>query len=93
VPASTDPTPYELSRRMDDVATRLEGIVVRFETQYLRTDVFEAYKAGLRSELSSLDDRLKKVEGRQDWVVRTVGAVIVSGVLGLMFEVGHLVQK
>jgi hypothetical protein len=93
MPASTDPTPYELSRRMDDVATRLEGIVVRFETQYLRTDVFEAYKAGLRSELSSLDDRLKKVEGRQDWVVRTVGAVIVSGVLGVMFEVGHLVQK
>lgn len=93
MPATETPSPYELSRRMDDVATRLETIVVRFETQYLRSDVFEAYKQGLRAELTTLDERLKKVESRQDWVVRTVGAVLVSGVLGVMFEVGKLVQK
>lgn len=91
--ASTGPSPYELGRRMDDVATRLETIVVRFETQYLRTDVFEAYKQGLNAEMLALDRRIKKTEDRQDWMVKTVGAVVVSGVVGLVFEVGKLVQK
>lgn len=78
---------------MDDVATRLETIVVRFETQYLRTDVFEAYKQGLHSEMDALEGRLKKAEDRQDWMVKTVGAVVVSGVVGMVFEVGKLVKK
>lgn len=91
--SSTGPSPYELSRRMDDVATRLETIVVRFETQYLRTDVFEAYKQGLRNEMDALEDRVKKTEDRQDWMVKTVGAVVISGVVGMVFEVGKVVHK
>lgn len=78
---------------MDDVATRLETIVVRFESQYLRTDVFEAYKEGLHSEMLALSDRIKKTESRQDWTVKTVGAVVVSGVVGMVFEVGKFVHK
>lgn len=89
-PVDQQPSPYELGRRMDDVANRLEGIMARFETQFLRAEVFEAYKEYLRSEHRELDERIKKVESRQDWVVRTVGTVLIGAILGAVFALGKV---
>ncbi len=38
----------------------------------------------LQSDIKSLDDRVTKLENANTWLVRTIGALIVTGVIGFI---------
>jgi hypothetical protein len=74
----------DVSRRMDEVVQRMESLALRIETTYVRFDLFEASKQLNETERLQLSTRLDKMESRSEWLIRTVGGVVVSGILGLV---------
>ncbi|WP_276704180.1 hypothetical protein [Romboutsia ilealis] len=38
----------------------------------------------LQSDVKSLDDRVTKLENTNTWLVRTIGAIIITGVIGFI---------
>lgn len=79
----------ELGRRMLDITSRLEGLATRMETTYVRFDLFEASKQLSETERSQLDQRIQKLESRGEWLVRTVGVIIIAALLGLVVTVSR----
>jgi hypothetical protein len=47
------------------------------ESTYVRFDLFEAAKQLSEAEHQQIEDRVEKLESRSEWVIRTVGAVII----------------
>lgn len=86
-PTGGGPTLAEVSRRLDEVASRLEALAVRMESTYVRFDLFEASKELTETERKGFDLRLEKLESRSEWLIRTVGAIIIAAVLGLVISV------
>lgn len=80
----------EVGRRLSEVTARLENLASRMETNYVRFDLFEAAKQLAETERSQLDLRISKLEGRSEWLVRTVGGIIVAALLGLILAAGNL---
>jgi hypothetical protein len=82
------PTIHEVARRVDDIVTRFDRVLMQFETQYVRFDVFVGYKEQQIAGNAAQDDRIRKLEDRQEWLVRTVGAIVLAAVLGLVYSLG-----
>ena len=74
----------ETTRRIDDLVSRLEALSVRLETKYVRFDLFEASKQLAEAERAQINQRLEKMESRSEWLLRLVGGMIVTAVLGLV---------
>lgn len=74
----------EVTRRLDDVTSRLEALAVRMESTYVRFDLFEASKQLAETERGQIIQRLDKMESRSEWLVRTVGGIIIAAILGLV---------
>ena len=74
----------EVTRRLDDVTSRLEALATRMESTYVRFDLFEASKQLQETERLQMSQRIEKLESRSEWLIRTVGAIIISAVLGLV---------
>ena len=74
----------EVTRRLDEVTTRLEALGTRMESTYVRFDLFEASKQLSETERVQMSSRIEKLEARSEWLVRTVGAIVVAAVLGLV---------
>jgi hypothetical protein len=81
--ANDDRTIGEIGRLLDSVLVRLESLVSQLDATYLRKDLFE-------SRMDTVEDRLEKIESRGEWIVRTVGALIIAGVFSAVFVVQHL---
>lgn len=79
----------ELGRRLADITGRLEGLATRMETTYVRFDLFEASKQLSETERAQLDSRISKLEARSEWLIRTVGAMIIAALLGLVVTVSR----
>lgn len=79
----------EVTRRLDDVTVRLEALAVRMESSYVRFDLFEASKQLSETERIQMSNRLDKIESRGEWLVRTVGAILVTAVLGIAFTLAR----
>lgn len=63
MPPDDGPSVGELSRRMTDVFSRFEGLARRLEDgQFVRTDLYNQYKAALDSALLELQRRVSKIE-------------------------------
>lgn len=84
MPASGTPSLGEVSRRLDDVTSRLEALAVRMESTYVRFDLFEASKELQETERKQLEVRVGGLESRSEWLIRTVGAIIIAAVLGVV---------
>jgi hypothetical protein len=82
------PTIAEVARRVDDVVTRFDRVITAFETQYVRFDVFVGYKEQASQANTAQDDRIRKLEDRQEWLVRTVGAIVLAAILGVVYTLG-----
>ena len=94
VSGSPGPTIFEVSRRLDELArrlderersaaderegflARLEAVVVRIEDKYVPRETY-----------LNLVGRVGKLEDRQEWLVRIVGAIIIAAVVGLVVKV------
>lgn len=84
------PTLAEVARRVDDVVSRFDRVITAFETQYVRFDVFVGFKEQQGHVREVLEERLARLESRQEWLVRTIGAVVIAAVLGLVFAAGQV---
>ena len=90
-PENSERTAGELGRRFDEIANRLEGLLVRLDATYVRQDLWRSEKDSIegrwKQEVDALKDRTTAIESRQEWVIRTVGAVVIMAVLGTIFLV------
>lgn len=73
----------EVSRRLDEVTNRLEQLANQIENRYVRFDLFEASKQLSETERDQLDKRIEKLESRSEWLVRSVGGIVIAAVLAL----------
>lgn len=80
--ADNEPTLTEIMRRLDELSIEVRSIPLRFEETFVRREVY-------RSEQKHLDDRIERLESRSEWVVRTVGAIVIAAVLSLAFVIGQ----
>jgi ABC-type phosphate transport system auxiliary subunit len=68
-----DITLGELGRRIADVQTTVHGLTTKLDRDYVRT-----------SDLTGLVRRIDSLESILSWAQRTVGAVIIVGLIGLL---------
>jgi hypothetical protein len=76
-------TPGELGRLLDSVITRIENLILNLDATYLRKDLFD-------TEKRIINERLDKIEGRGEWIVRTVGALFIAAVFSTIFVIQKL---
>lgn len=80
----------EVTRRLDDVTSRLEALAVRMESTYVRFDLFEASKQLSETERLQMSQRIDKLESRSEWLIRTVGAIIIAALLGVVIATARV---
>lgn len=80
----------EVTRRLDDVTSRLEALALRMESTYVRFDLFEASKQLSETERLQMSQRLDKLESRSEWLLRTVGGIIIAAVLGMVIAAARV---
>lgn len=54
------------------------------ESTYVRFDLFEASKELSETERKQLEARVVALESRSEWVIRTIGAIIIAAVIGVV---------
>jgi hypothetical protein len=79
--AEQEPTLGEIMRRLEELSLEVRSIPLRFEETFLRREVY-------RSEHSHMTERVHKLESRSEWVVRTVGALVIGVVFGVALMLG-----
>lgn len=66
-------------RRLDELSLAVREIPIRIDEAYLRRDVHEAQMDRVTQSLDHLLERLRRLESRSEWLVRTVGGLIITG--------------
>lgn len=92
-PSGGTDNPYferEVTRRFDEMTDRLEAISHRLETTYVRFDLFEASKQLESAEREQLSQRVAKLESRNEWLIRTVGGMLIAAALGVVLALGRV---
>lgn len=80
-----EPTLGEIMRRLDELSLAVREIPIRIDETYLRRDVHEAQMDKVTQSLNHLLERLRKLESRSEWVVRTVGGLVIAAALGAVY--------
>lgn len=80
----------EVTRRLAEVTARLEALAVRMESSYVRFDLFEASKQLSETERIQMSQRIDKLESRSEWLIRTVGGIIIAALLGLVIATARV---
>ena len=73
--ADGERTPGEIARALDSLTEEVRGFRAEITQSYVRKDVYEAEKSNHLT-------RLTVVENRQEWVMRTIGALIFAAIIG-----------
>jgi hypothetical protein len=63
------------------------------ESTYVRFDLFEAAKQLSEAEHSQIEERVEKLESRSEWIIRTVGAVVIALVLTGAVALSNLANR
>lgn len=84
-----EPTLGEIMRRLEELSLEVKAIPLRFEESFIRRDVYRSDLERVQDALKTLNDRIKQQEERGEWVIRTVGALVIAAVLGLAFMMGR----
>lgn len=71
----------ELGRSLDALTTAVDKLVTRFDN--LKEEFVSKDVADLRYEQTNA--RLAHLEGSKEWLVRTIGALIIAAVLGALY--------
>lgn len=77
-----EPSLSEILRRLDELALEVKSMPLRFEEMFVLREVY-------RSEQRHVDDRISKLESRSEWIVRTVGGLVIALVFGVAVMVGQ----
>jgi hypothetical protein len=72
------PTIGELSRQVQGVLVRVESVVSKLESQYVRNDIYLLWQ-------QSMDERVKQLEDDKKWLVRLVLGIVIASVITLSY--------
>jgi hypothetical protein len=81
----------EIMRRLDDLTTEVKQINSNIGETYVRRDVYSSDSARFQQAMETITDRVAKMESRSEWVVRTVGALIIAAIVGGSIYVGQII--
>lgn len=77
----------QVERRFIELDRRLGA----YEDSHLRVDLYRAENIARDAQHTDHERRLSHIEGRNEWLTRTVGGLILAGVLGLLFAGSRVV--
>ena len=86
-----EPTLGEVMRRVEDLTMEVKQLNIAIGETYVRRDVYSSDTARVLQAMESITERLEKMESRSEWVVRTVGALIIATVVGASVYVGQII--
>jgi len=78
-------------RRLDDLTMEVKQMNLNVGQTYLRKDVYDSDSERISQAMEHITDRLEKMESRSEWVIRTVGALFISAVVGGSIYIGQLI--
>jgi hypothetical protein len=81
----------EIMRRLDDLTSEVKQINTNIGETYVRRDVYSSDSARFQQAMETITDRVEKMESRSEWVVRTVGALIIATIVGASIYVGQII--
>jgi len=73
--SQSEPTLTEIMRRLDELSQDVKDIPIRVQEEFVRRETYMA-------ERRHLDDRVTRLESRSEWIVRTVGALVIGLIVG-----------
>ncbi len=85
------PSLGEIMRRLDDLTMEVKQMNLNVGQTYLRKDVYDSDSERFAQAMAHITDRLEKMESRSEWVVRTVGALMISTIVGASVYVGQVI--
>jgi tetrahydromethanopterin S-methyltransferase subunit G len=85
------PSLGEIMRRLDDLTMEVKQMNLNVSQTYLRKDVYDSDSERVTQAMEHITDRLEKMESRSEWVIRTVGALFISTVVGASMYVGQII--
>ena len=85
------PTLGEVMRRLDDLTMEVKQMNLNVSQTYLRKDVYDADSDRVSQAMEHITDRLEKMESRSEWVVRTVGGLMIATIVGASVYVGQII--
>ncbi len=78
-------------RRLDDLTMEVKQMNLNVSQTYLRKDVYESDSERFSQAMVHITDRLEKMESRSEWVVRTVGGLMIATIVGASVYVGQII--
>ena len=78
-------------RRLDDLTMEVKQMNLNIGQTYLRKDVYESDSERISQAMEHITDRLEKMESRSEWVVRTVGGLMIATIVGASVYVGQII--
>lgn len=78
-------------RRLDDLTMEVKQLNLNVGQTYLRKDVYESDSERFSQAMEHITDRLEKMESRSEWVVRTVGGLMIATIVGASVYVGQII--
>ena len=85
------PTLGEVMRRLEDLTSEVKQMNQLISQTYLRKDVYDSDSERFSQAMEHITDRLEKMESRSEWVLRTVGALFITAVVGGSMYVGQII--
>jgi len=85
------PSLGEIMRRLDDLTMEVKQMNLNVGQTYLRKDVYDSDSERFSQAMEHITDRIEKMESRSEWVVRTVGALMISTIVGASVYVGQII--
>lgn len=82
-----EPTLGEIMRRLDELSLEVKSIPLRFEESFIRRDVYRADLERVQDNLKNLTDRIEKQDNRYEWIVRTVGGLVIAAILAVVLVI------
>ncbi len=78
-------------RRLDDLTMEVKQMNLNVSQTYLRKDVYDSDSERFAQAMEHITDRLEKMESRSEWVVRTVGGLMIATIVGASVYVGQII--
>jgi len=78
-------------RRLDDLTMEVKQMNLNVSQTYLRKDVYDSDSERFAQAMEHITDRIEKMENRSEWVVRTVGALMIATIVGASVYVGQII--
>jgi tetrahydromethanopterin S-methyltransferase subunit G len=85
------PSLGEIMRRLDDLTMEVKQMNLNVSQTYLRKDVYDSDSERFSQAMEHITDRIEKMENRSEWVVRTVGALMIATIVGASVYVGQII--